>query len=408
MEEHAIIYTQNYQQFKTELDYELNRAANSFVRIGYLLKQARDTDILKESPYESYTEFARTEYHLEESQVSRFIAISERFSKPENPEELRDDFKEYGVAKLGIMLTLPDHVNDQLSPDMTKAEITAIAEEVREEEKITPIERMVEDPGETAEMGYLEKILFEIGKAEPKMMAEILREEGFTLKPDESKIMKTMAPTGTKLYMVRIPGMGRITLNVRNGFATATNMVTSERQEFSKDDIGEALALLMDRVIEKTDNEIKDSEEIWERLYGEEFPRNAPVQKKESKVSVAKPAKKTTEKKPEAAKTDKNRQESAKNDKEQQKPTADDIMNEPEDAIPAAEEEDEEQKSSWINKETIRGYKAGLTADINALKRMNDEKQYKAMRTKLEKMLQTVKLIIDIEEEADGKDNQVP
>ena len=406
MEEHAIVYAQNYQQFKSELDYELNRAANGFVRIGYLLKQARDTDILKESPYSSHTEFARAEYHLEESQVSRFIAISERFSKPDNPEELRDDFKSYGVAKLGIMLTLPDHLNDQLSPEMSKAEITAIAEEVKEEEKITPIERMTEDPGETAEMDYLGKILFEIGKTEPKMMAEILQEEGFTLKPDESKIMKTMAPTGTKLYMVRLPGVGRVTLNVRNGFATATNMVTSERQEFSKDDIGESLAALMDRVIEKTDNEIKDAEEMWERLYGEEFPKNAPVQKKESKVSVATPAKKTTEKKREAAKTDQNRQESAKNVKEQQKPTAEDFINEPEDAIPAAEEVETMPENSWIDKNTIKGYKAGLTADIHALSRMNDEKQFKAMRTKLEKMLQTVKMIIE-NEERDGEDDQV-
>ncbi len=396
MEEHAIIYTQNYQQFKTELDYELNRAANSFVRIGYLLKQARDTDILKESPYESYTEFARTEYHLEESQVSRFIAISERFSKPENPEELRDDFKEYGVAKLGIMLTLPDHVNDQLSPDMTKAEIMAIAEEVKEEEKITPIERMVEDPGETAEMGYLEKILFEIGKAEPKMMAEILREEGFTLKPDESKIMKTMAPTGTKLYMVRIPGMGRITLNVRNGFATATNMITSERQEFQKDDIGEALAALMDRVIERTDNEIKDSKEMWEKLYGEEFPKNAPVQEK-AKVSVAKNDKngqKTT-------KNGKNRTESAKsgNEKSQNDHSSEGVeeSSTEERCENAADEAETLPKSSTLDKNTIRGYKAGLSSDLNVCERLIRDNQYRALRTKLEGMLQTVNRIIDSE-----------
>lgn len=409
MEEHAIIYTQNYQQFKTELDYELNRAANSFVRIGYLLKQARDTDILKESPYESYTEFARSEYHLEESQVSRFIAISERFSKPENPEELRDDFKEYGVAKLGIMLTLPDHVNDQLSPDMTKAEITAIAEEVKEEEKITPIERMVEDPGETAEMGYLEKILFEIGKAEPKMMAEILKEEGFTINPDESKIMKTMAPTGTKLYMVRIPGMGRITLNVRNGFATATNMVTSERQEFSKDDIGEALEALMDKVIEATDNEIKDAEEMWERIYGQDFPKNAPAQKKESKVSVT--TRKTAERKPEKAKNDKNRQKTTENGKDRTESAKSGNEKTENDHSPesveessteercenAAEEAETLPESSALDKNTLRGYKAGLTADLHVCERLIRDNQYRALRTKLQGMLQTVGRIIDSE-----------
>ena len=36
---------QNYEQLKTELSDELNKAANSFVRIGYLLRLARDSKI---------------------------------------------------------------------------------------------------------------------------------------------------------------------------------------------------------------------------------------------------------------------------------------------------------------------------------------------------------------------------
>ena len=70
----------SYQEYKEALDRELNRTAEGFVKIGYLLKIARDTDILKESGYHSLTEFAQAEYNLDPSQVSRFIAINDRFA----------------------------------------------------------------------------------------------------------------------------------------------------------------------------------------------------------------------------------------------------------------------------------------------------------------------------------------
>lgn len=67
----------SYQDYKAAVDTEMNRAAESFVRIGYLLKIARDTDILKESEYANVNEFAESIYHLDKSQVSRFININD-------------------------------------------------------------------------------------------------------------------------------------------------------------------------------------------------------------------------------------------------------------------------------------------------------------------------------------------
>ena len=142
MEEHAITYKRTYQEFKGELDYELNKAANGFVRIGFLLKQARDTDILNESPYSNYQEFAQKEYGLDASQVSRFININDRFAREDNPEKLKDEYGGFGVAKLSLMLTLPDSLNEELSPEMSKykpvnGEIRSIIMFSRQGKKIT-------------------------------------------------------------------------------------------------------------------------------------------------------------------------------------------------------------------------------------------------------------------------------
>ena len=66
----------NYEEYKKTLTEELTKASESFVRIGYLLKVARDTAILAGTAYSDVTEFAAAEYNLDKTQVSRFIRIN--------------------------------------------------------------------------------------------------------------------------------------------------------------------------------------------------------------------------------------------------------------------------------------------------------------------------------------------
>ena len=44
-----LININTYNEFKSALDTELQNQAEGFVRTGYLLKKARDTEILRES-----------------------------------------------------------------------------------------------------------------------------------------------------------------------------------------------------------------------------------------------------------------------------------------------------------------------------------------------------------------------
>lgn len=434
MEEHAIKYTRSYLEFKGELDYELNRAANGFVRIGFLLRQARDTDVLKESGYSNVNEFAKAEYGLDASQVSRFININEKFSKEEDPEQLKDEYKGYGVAKLGLMLTLPGPIVEELSPEMSKAEIQTVKEEYEAEQKITPIEVMTEDTDENTDgFEFLEKLIYEIGRSEPDIMAALLKEESFTISPEPRKEMGILAPAGQKMYIARIAGMGKFTLNVKDGRATVFNMRDNEKKEYTSQHISEALAGLCGRAVEisKKDPDkygedgIKDEYEMWSCLFGKDFPKKddkkekiAPVQKK---VSVAKPINKTNDKPSKNSNADK-----------KDAPKA----SEPANAIPETTEEDgnkghvtdlskintaDELKESLtaageptegsgypeeidtpmpegkpsIDKNTLKGYKAGLTADIHTCERLNRDNQFRALRTKLQSMLNTVGRIID-------------
>ena len=58
----------------------------------------------------------------------------------------------------------------------------------------------------------------------------------------------------------------------------------------------------------------------------------------------------------------------------------------------------ENTQCGGLDKNTIRGYKAGLSADTRAVERLISENNFRAARTKLEGMINTLNRIIDAEE----------
>ncbi len=104
-----------YEEFKQTLDTELTRTTEGFVRIGFLLKTARDNPaILAGSGYAGINDMAAAEYNIDKTMVSRFININDRFSEGGNSDRLQDKYRGYGYAKLAIMLQLPDGINDEI------------------------------------------------------------------------------------------------------------------------------------------------------------------------------------------------------------------------------------------------------------------------------------------------------
>lgn len=409
MEEHAIVYKQSYSQFKSELDYELNKAAQGFVRIGYLLKQARDTDVLKDSPYQNVVEFAEAEYNLDKTTVSRFMSIHDRFGDPNDPEQLQEKYRAFGIKKLAMMLTLPDKLNEVLTDDFSAAEIKTIKDEVDEEKKITPIEVMTEDaPKAQEDLSILAKVLYQIGEAEPEKMAELMELDYLTVNASNKMLIETLAPAGQKMYMARVPAVGKFALNINGEKISLINLRDNKKEEYEIADISEALGELYDMAWGKVAGP-ETAKGMWESIWMKEFPKvkEAPVapvqQKKESKVSVTKPQK-TAKNDKKLQKTDKNEPKADKSEPIEPKLDADELMPEP------VEEEKEEKKSTVTDLAkipareskgedgTVRGWKAGLSHDIGACERMLRDKQYRAMRTKLEQMLQIVKRIIDYTE----------
>lgn len=283
-----LVQYQDYEEYKKAMNTVLNRTVEDFVMTGYLLKQGRDTDILKNSGYNNVNEFAWAEYKLEGTQVSRYIRINDRFSEGGYSPRLQDHYKGFGYAKLALMLTLPESVAEELTPAYSKSEIQAVKEEIESEEKITDIEVILEgEKEEQRDLNNLEKAINQICMEDPELYVKlhgIVRTSVGT-----EPIKELLAPDGDKLYSVRPQGCGRIMLYLNDEKDEVILQVVRQnlKERFTWSDILGYLALITEQ---------EDAKKNWEELFGQQYPEKekiAPVQpkkekRKESKVVKAK------------------------------------------------------------------------------------------------------------------------
>lgn len=225
-----------YTEFKTVMDAEIKGAVQGFVNIGYLLKVARDTDILHESGYKSVAEFAKAEYGLTKDVVSRYIRINDRFSENGYSMSLRAEFENFGIGKLQEMLALPDGINDALTPQLTKEQIIETRKEYQKEQQVTDVEIMLEAKDEVQQSfeTTLEKAIFQYLKEHTEVFALVnmaianaeSMEERFEM------LFKALAPKGVENLFARIPGTGKIMIAIagRDKEITVINMRSSDKE----------------------------------------------------------------------------------------------------------------------------------------------------------------------------------
>lgn len=303
-----VIGYRSYQEYKQELDTELKKTAEGFVRIGYLLKVARDTSILAESGYDNVIDFARAEYGLDKTQVSRFMNINDKFSEGGYAPELKEEYQGFGYAKLSIMLLLPEDVNNVLTPDFSKAEIQQIKDVVDEEKKTTDIEVMLERKDEVQQAldNNLEKVVFQLGKDNPKIYKELW--EAVKKESETGKyFIRHLIPNGKAVYTVRIPGTGShmLAITEESEDVKLLNLRDeSQNEKYNKEDVEKAFG----KIFFNTGT----WKESWEKEYGEILPaeKNAAVAPVQSKAAPRKESKVIVTKKSEAEKSVQNIPES--------------------------------------------------------------------------------------------------
>lgn len=197
----------DWMSLKKEIKEEFIKASTSFVRIGYLLRKAEDSEGYKNDGYDSLTEWARDELGLTATYVSRFKAINAKYSAGGYSDHLLPEFIGYGSAKLGEMLALPDEDMEMLTPEMKRSDIRALKEFNRDEPEAPDTESWILEmmeiiPAEVKKdlaKGCLQ------GTLDGKKCSDILNPSGNSMKrtraamvamTDEGLFVKTFGPDG--------------------------------------------------------------------------------------------------------------------------------------------------------------------------------------------------------------------
>ena len=113
----------DWVQMKQKLRQELIGVKQSFVRIGYALRQIDDQRLYENDGYKSIAEFAKAEYGLEASTTSRFISINREYSIDGYSEHLRPEYADLGRSQLEEMLKLPDADRQMIQPEASREDI---------------------------------------------------------------------------------------------------------------------------------------------------------------------------------------------------------------------------------------------------------------------------------------------
>lgn len=305
--EEILSYEEKYRRFKQETDSAFTQAAENFVVIGYQLREAAETDVLRASGYKNMEEFAYAEYGVDPSQASRFININKRFSEGGNSKQLKQQYRGIGSSKLAVMLTIPDEINEVLPKSLSKDELKEIQAEVKAESQVSDIEVEIEKaeaatatdkPMLPPDGTPLQRNLWQLGKEQEELFRKMWTICNTEMHPRDTYIMDALIPQGDAVYTVRIPGERRTQIIVNTDGAKLINMKTMERHEYTSQEICFEIANLFQGG--------SSPEERYEQLYGMEMSsatteKNsevAPVQqdpekkaRKESKVIKAKPEK---------------------------------------------------------------------------------------------------------------------
>ncbi len=353
---------ENYEQFKQALDTELANQAAGFVRTGYLLKKARDTDILAASGYSTVAEFAKAEYGLSKDIVSRYIAINDRYSEGGYSDRLQDKYEGYGVAKLQDMLTLPIEVVDLISPEMTRKEIAEVKAEVKAEEAISPIEVALEGTDvQQADMELCQKAIYKYAKDNPEKFKALVK---WTKDGDSEELESILAPSGIAVLASRPQGIGKVFTSFKGEGQPVDILAVknNEKHTLSMDDYAAK--------VREVFAPIADMPDAYEKTFGV-----APVQPENVPEKPENVPKKPENVPKEPENVPKEPENVPKEPENVEKKECEVLSGEVVDNEPEEKATEEAPAAAGLDKNVLRGYAAAVSASIKKLDRLWENRE---------------------------------
>lgn len=174
-------------EIKQKLKRELLGVKQSFVRIGYALRQIDDQKLYERDGYKSVAEFAKAEYGLEASTTSRFMSINREYSIDGYSERLRPEYADLGRSQLEEMLKLPDSDRQMIQPEASR-------------EDIRKLKRFNKTEPAAGEADDLHQLVEKFYKDNPDVLNAVFNETAGVDESTIGKFVEIVNPGGNRSY----------------------------------------------------------------------------------------------------------------------------------------------------------------------------------------------------------------
>lgn len=266
MEEYTQLTLDDWLAMKESLKRDLIGVQESFVRIGYTLRKIEEQKLYKNDGYETVTEFAKAEYGLSASTISRFMSINRKFSIDGYSDRLRPEYAQMGSSKLSEMLSLPDADMEMIRPEMPKADIR----ELKHFNKETP---------EPEAADSLEKLVWKFFEANAAIAKQLEQSEAYA-DGEAEKMVEIVNPAGVKTFRAGLYYMAMYENDIQ---------IKQFGQQPQKMSWAEFFAITK-KIFESVE---------WKQRIQEEHPKTEPQEKVETKpiapAQIKKPEKETSQ-----------------------------------------------------------------------------------------------------------------
>lgn len=340
----------DWVEMKRKLRQELLGVKQSFVRIGYALRQIEEQKLYERDGYKSIAEFAKEEYGLEPSTTSRFMSINKEYSIDGYSEQLRPEFAELGRSQLEEMLKLPDNDRSMIQPETSRENIR----ELKRFNKTEPAAGVADDLSQLVEKFYYDN---------PDILNAVFGEPEFT-EETIKQFAEIVNPGGNRSYKkgLYFLMMYENRVAVKKFNTDPKNLTWWEFWELTKSIFGDVAA----------------GSKTWQSYFGEPEepePENeiAPAQKEAEIPEKEKPKDTKEEEKEEEQREEEPEEMEAESQEQAEEP---DVPEKPESEIAPAQKEEETPEKEVENEtdeETDRGADPGETGEPETAEEEKEE-----------------------------------
>ena len=310
-------------EIKQKLKQELLGVKQSFVRIGYALRQIDDQKLYERDGYKSVAEFAKAEYGLEPSTTSRFMSINREYSIDGYSERLRPEYADLGRSQLEEMLKLPDSDRQMIQPEASREDIR----ELKRFNKTEPAAGEADDIRQLVEKFYQDHL---------DVLNTVFSEVAEFGEPTAERFKEIVNPGGNKSYKKGLffLMMYENRVSVKRFGSPPQDMTWEEFYQMTMDIFGVSAA----------------GSKTWQNYFGteEEIPERTEPEEQPEQVELKEAASAEPEKR--KAEEDTEQQEHSQW-QEEMTDTADENDSEQEEPEPFEDEREQEEKRQSENVE---------------------------------------------------------